>query len=480
MTIEILFGLGVLLNTVLLALVLWTMWGRGAGAGNVSGGAATEQAIARAVAVLREELQEQIKRLRDELQEQLREEFKASRSEAAGNARQLREEVGTTQKAGNEGVRAAVTELGKQQRETVQQLGKQQQESINGVEQRVKTLADSNEGRLDKLRGTIDERLKELQNSNEKKLEQMRTTVDEKLQSTLEKRLGESFKLVSERLEAVQRGLGDMQHLATGVGDLKRLLTNVKTRGTWGEYQLGDILAQLLTNEQYAKNVQPRPGSQATVEYAVKLPGKDDSAQVWLPIDAKFPQEDYQRLLDAAEAADAAGVESSTAALVRAVQKSAKDISASYLEPPHTTDFAIMFLPTEGLYAEVLRQPGLVESLQHQHRIVVAGPTTLSAILNSLRMGFRTLAIEQRSSEVWKVLAAVKTEFGKFGAVLDKVKQQLSTASRTIDKTGIRTRAMARKLKQVETLPDEATDELLNLTTEAVIPGDQQATDKTN
>ena len=308
-----------------------------------------------------------------------------------------------------------------------------------------------------------------MRDSNEKKLEQMRTTVDEKLQSTLEKRLGESFKLVSERLEAVQRGLGDMQNLATGVGDLKRVLTNVKTRGTWGEYQIGDILEQILAPDQYEKNVQPKPNSQEIVEYAVKLPGRDDDSTVWLPIDAKFPQEDYQRLLDAAEAADAEGVEKSTKDLVRAIQTAAKDISSKYLEPPHTTDFAIMFLPTEGLYAEVLRQPGMIETLQQTHRVVVAGPTTLSAILNSLRMGFRTLAIEKRSSEVWEVLAAVKTEFGKFGDVLAKVKKQLATASNTIDSTEVRTRAMERKLKSVEQLPQDDASKVLGFEAEVLL-----------
>ncbi|MGI9251791.1 MAG: DNA recombination protein RmuC [Pseudohongiellaceae bacterium] len=397
----------------------------------------------------------------------VREEFRASRSEAAENARRLREEVGKAQQAGSESLQTIVKEL-----------GKLQQESLNGVEKRVKELAASNEARLDKLRETIDKQLKLLQESNEKKLEQMRTTVDEKLQSTLEKRLGESFKLVSERLEAVQRGLGDMQNLATGVGDLKRVLTNVKARGTWGEYQIGDILEQILTPDQYQKNVQPKPDSSATVEYAVKLPGKRDSSQVWLPIDAKFPQEDYQRLLDAADAADKDGVESSTAALVRAVQNAAKDIKQKYVEPPYTTDFAIMFLPTEGLYAEVLRQPGMIENLQRNYRIVVAGPTTLSAILNSLRMGFRTLAIEKRSSEVWEVLAAVKTEFGKFGNVLKKVKKQLAAASNTIDDTGVRTRAMERQLRDVESLPsDQATDLLGGLDGETS-PGEETSPDE--
>jgi DNA recombination protein RmuC len=302
--------------------------------------------------------------------------------------------------------------------------------------------------------------MKSLQENNEKKLDQMRQTVDEKLQSTLEKRLGESFKLVSERLEAVQRGLGDMQNLATGVGDLKRMLTNVKARGTWGEYQIGDILEQILTPDQFGKNVQPKDGTSEIVEYAIRLPGQDDSSNVWLPIDSKFPQEDYQRLVDAAEIADSDAVEQSTTALIRSIQNSAKDIADKYIEPPQTTDFAIMFLPTEGLYSEVLRQPGMVENLQQKFRVVVAGPTTLAAILNSLRMGFRTLAIEKRSSEVWTILSAVKTEFGKFGDVLLKVKKQLDTASNTIEKTGARTRAMERKLRGVEELP---TDESTNL-----------------
>jgi len=292
----------------------------------------------------------------------------------------------------------------------------------------------------------------------------MRQVVDEKLQNTLEKRLAESFKIVSERLEAVQRGLGEMQNLATGVGDLKRMLTNVKARGTWGEVQLGALLEQILTPDQYARNVQTREGSRETVEYAIRLPGagNDSRAAVcWLPIDSKFPQEDYLRLVSAADAADLDAVEKATSALTRAVRSSAKEIAEKYLDPPGTTDFAIMFLPTEGLYAEILRQPGLMEKLQQTSRVVVAGPTTLSAILSSLRMGFRTLAIEKRSSEVWNVLAAVKTEFGKFGDVLAKVKNHLDAASNTIDQTGVRTRAMKRKLREVEQLPMDASEKLL-------------------
>ena len=301
----------------------------------------------------------------------------------------------------------------------------------------------------------VTSQIKDLQEGNEKKLDQMRQVVDEKLQSTLERRLGESFKLVSAQLEAVHKGLGDMQSLATGVGDLKRVLTNVKTRGTFGEVQLGAILEQVLTPDQYGRNVRPRPDSGETVEFAVRLPGPHGAGEqpVWLPIDAKFPHEDYGRLLTAVEAADVGAITAAGVALERAVRLNAQDIRRKYVAPPHTTDFAILFVPTEGLYAELLRRAGFVESLQQEHRVVIAGPTTLAALLSSLRLGFRTLAIEQRASEVWKVLATVKTEFGKFGEVLDRVKRQLQTASNTIDETGVRSRAIERRLKDVEELP---------------------------
>ena len=379
----------------------------------------------------------------EKTEEIIREEFRASRDEAMQSARSLREELAATQKDAHVTVIQAISEMNKSQRD-----------SLAAIEQRIRGLSD-----------TLDLKMKALQESNDRRLDQMRQTVDEKLQSTLEKRLGESFKIVSERLEAVQRGLGEMQNLATGVGDLKRVLTNVKARGTWGEVQLGAILEQLLTPDQYEKNVKVRPSSGEVVEFAIRLPGTGGEANtnVWLPIDAKFPQEDYQRLVQASEAADANAVEQSLKALTRAIENSARDISEKYIEPPATTDFAILFLPTEGLYAEALRQPGLLEKLQDTYRVVVAGPTTLSAILNSLRMGFRTLAIEKRSSEVWQVLAAVKTEFGKFGEVLDKVKRQLETASGTIDETGVRTRAMERKLRDVEALPESESSELLKL-----------------
>ncbi len=333
------------------------------------------------------------------------------------------------------------------------------------VTSQLKGLTDSNELRLDRLRTALDTQLKQLQEGNEKKLDEMRKTVDEKLQGTLEKRLGESFKLVSDRLEAVQRGLGEMQNLATGVGDLKRVLTNVKARGVFGEVQLGAILEQILTPDQYARNVQPKPGSREIVEFALRLPGPDSDPNtcVWLPIDAKFPHEDYTRLVEAAETGEVDAERSASAALARVVRGFASSIGEKYIEPPHTTDFAILFLPTEGLYAEILRQPDLVQSLQRDFRVVVAGPTTLSAILTSLRMGFRTLAIEKRASEVWQVLAAVKTEFGKFGDALGRVRKQLDTAAKSIDDTTVRTRAMERRLRQVESLPAGEAGQILEL-----------------
>lgn len=388
----------------------------------------------------------------DTIEHSVRSEIRSSREESARAARGLREEVTAAQKSSAETITTTISELGKFQKER-----------LEAVEGRIKTLTDSNEERIEKLRVTLETQLTMLQKSNEKKLDQMRQTVDEKLQTTLEKRLGESFKLVSERLEAVQRGLGEMQNLATGVGDLKRVLTNVKARGTWGEVQLGALLEQILTPDQYNKNVQTKAGSSDIVEFAVRLPGPDENSHIWLPIDSKFPQEDYLRLVDAADIADMDGMEKATKALISAINNSAKEISEKYVDPPGTTDFAMMFLPTEGLYAEVLRQPGVVEKLQQDHRVVVVGPTTLTATLSSLRMGFQTLAIEKRSSEVWRVLAAVKTEFSKFGEVLAKVKKQLDTASSTIDQTDVRARAMERKLREVAQLSSADSEKLLEL-----------------
>ena len=343
----------------------------------------------------------------------------------------------------------------------IEEMTAKEEKKLGEVVSSLDKLSRSNRDDLEKARKTLEENRKTLetqfqriQESNEKKLDEMRNTVDEKLQSTLEKRLGESFKLVSERLEAVHKGLGEMQELATGVGDLKRVLTNVRERGTWSEYLLGDILEDILTPDQYERNVRPT-GTREVVEFAVKLPGKDgnEGHPVWLPIDSKFPKENYERLLDAAKQSDRNAVQSAEKALADDVRKAAKNISEKYVSPPQTMEFAIMFLPTEGLYAEVLRQPGLHDQLQSKYRVLATGPTTLAAFLNSLRMGFRTLAIEKRSSEVWKVLSAVKTEFSNFGTVLDKVKKQLDTASKSIDQTGTRSRAIERTLNTVEQLP---------------------------
>ncbi|NID17510.1 DNA recombination protein RmuC [Luteibacter yeojuensis] len=331
------------------------------------------------------------------------------------------------------------------------------------IDQRFAALTGENEKRLAEVRATLETRLGAIQQDNAAKLEQMRATVDEKLQATLETRLGQSFQLVSERLEAVQRGLGEMQALAAGVGDLKRVLTNVKTRGTFGEVQLGALLEQILIAEQYAGNVATVPGSAERVEYAIRLPGADDGNPVWLPIDAKYPVEDYQRLLDAQDIADAEGAQAAGKALELRVREEAKRIRAKYIAPPHTTDFAILFLPTEGLYAEVIRRPGLSDQLQRECRVTVAGPTTLTALLNSLQMGFRTLAIEKRSSEVWHVLAAVKNEFGKFATVLEKTRKQLDTVRNSIDTAGVRTRAIERKLRGVESLGSDESQALLDL-----------------
>jgi DNA recombination protein RmuC len=385
---------------------------------------------------------------------EVRDELRMGREETRSMAKELREEVSTGQSLTSDTLSR-----------TLESLSKVQQSQLEGMTRQLKELTDSNQNALERVRTTFDARVKELQEGNEKKLDEMRKTVDEKLHDTLEKRLGESFKLVSDRLEAVHKGLGEMQLLATGVGDLKRVLTNVKARGTWAEVQLGAILEQILTLEQYAKNVQVKADAAERVEYAVRLPGsKDDpGACVWLPIDSKFPQEDYLRLQEAADRADLDAIQKAADDLGRTVRGAAKDIHDKYVNPPTTTDFGIMFLATEGLYAEVLRQPALVEDLQQRYRVVVAGPTTLAAILNSLRMGFQTLVIEKRAAEVWRVLGAIKTEFGKFGDVLEKVKRQLNTASRTIEETGVRSRAMEKKLRSVEQLPEAEASAILAL-----------------
>jgi len=356
-------------------------------------------------------------------------------------------------------LRAALTE---DARKTRTEGAEQQQRFADALGARLNELTQRNEQRIGEMRTTLEQQLQRLQADNASKLDQMRATVDEKLQTTLNTRLDASFKIVSERLEQVQRGLGEMQQLATGVGDLKRVLTNVKDRGGWGEVQLENILEQTLTMEQYGRGVRVKPDSAEAVDFAIRLPGRgDDDAVVWLPVDAKFPREDYERLIDAQEKGDADAVKISGAQLERAIRVQAKSICDKYVCPPHTTDFAVMFLPTEGLYAEVIRRAGLADLLQREHRVVLAGPTTFNALLSSLQMGFRTLAIEQRSSEVWQVLGAVKSEFGKFAGILEKAEKQISTVGKSLGEASRKTRTIERRLRGVESLPGPDAQALL-------------------
>ena len=375
------------------------------------------------------------------------------RTESTTSAKQLREEVIAALK----GITETTTK-------TMGEMANVQKTQLETMSSAIAKLSDSNENKLEAIRVTVESKLQSMQIDNAKQLDQMRQTVDEKLQGTLEKRLGESFKQVSERLEQVHKGLGEMQILATGVGDLKKVLTNVKTRGTWGEVQLGALLDQVLNPDQFSTNVATRGGGER-VEFAIKLPGQglEKDETVWLPIDAKFPVEDYQRLVEAQEKVDVEGVEAAGKLLENRVKSCAKDICEKYLSPPKTTDFGIMFLPIEGLFAEVIRRPGLTEVIQRECRVVIAGPTTLWSILNSLQMGFRTLAIQERSSEVWNLLAAVKTEWTKYGDVLDAVQNKLHQATDTIEKAKVRSRAIGRKLKNVQELPSVESVNLLAL-----------------
>ncbi|KAF0140984.1 MAG: hypothetical protein FD122_1990 [Stygiobacter sp.] len=376
------------------------------------------------------------------LDKSFRDEIARTRDESTRNAKSQREEL-------NE----SILKLGEQLTNTIGEISKRQKDQLDIFSKQINTLTQSNEQKLDKLQEKVESQLKEIQDKNEKKLEEMRQTVDEKLHETLEKRLGESFKLVSDRLEAVREGLGEMRNLAVGVGDLKKVLTNVKTRGTWGEIQLENLIEQILSRDQYEKNVATKKGSGDRVEFAIKMPGRSENKDgvCWLPVDAKFPMEDYQRLLAAQELGDIVLIEETSKALEARIRGEAKSIFDKYIDPPNTTDVAILFLPIEGLFAEVLRRPGLFERLQNDFKVIIAGPTTLTAILNSLHMGFRTLAIEKRSSEVWSLLGAVKAEFGKFGDVLEKTQKKLQEASNTIEDASKRTRVIERKLKSVET-----------------------------
>jgi len=376
--------------------------------------------------------------------ETLKDEFQRNRKESGEVAKASREELGTNLNA--------FSETNKENNKSLNALVRQQ-------------FSDFSKQQSD-IKETIEKNLKTIREDNTQQLTEMRKTVDEKLQTTLEKRLGESFKQVSERLEMVHKGLGEMQNIAKGVGDLKKVLSNVKTRGVLGEYQLENILEQILTPDQYSKNVATKKGSQAHVEFAIKLPGQDHDDEVWLPVDSKFPIENYDRLLNAYEDGEKDTIEHAQKVLLKTIESFAKDISEKYIDPPHTTDFGIMFLPVESLYAEVLRHPGLFEILQRKYRITVTGPTTLSALLNSLQMGFRTLAVQKRSSEVWKTLEAVKTEFNKFSGQLEKVDDQLNKASKSLyDLRNTRTNVMTRKLKEIATLDKAEASDILDIST---------------
>lgn len=361
--------------------------------------------------------------------------------------------------------------LGENQSRHLREIASLQKDSLDGLSVQIAQLTRNNEARLDTVRETVENRLKDLQAGNEEKLEKMRAIVDEKLHATLEQRLGAAFSNVSEWLDKVHRGLGEMKNLAGDVGDLRRVLTNVKTRGIWGEIQLGALLEQIMHPEQYAQNVEVVPGTSERVEFALKLPGRGEQSCVWLPLDSKFPQEDYLRLLDAAERCDAKAVSEHRRALEQRMLEEAKKIRTKYIEVPYTTDFAVLFLPVEGLYAEVIRIDGLCEKIMRTHRVVISGPTTIAALLNSLQMGFRTLAVEKRSSEVWLLLGQIKTEFAKFGDVLKKVHDRIEQAGKELESAGVRSRVIERKLRNVTELPSDALSEELDsiaaLTTEA-------------
>ena len=387
-----------------------------------------------------------------QLENRIKDEFTRNREEYARQSKSHREEIS-----------GSIKLFGDQLFNRMSDISKMQKSQLDIFANQLTKLTESNEQKFEKLQEKVSTHLKEIQENNSKKLDQMRATVDEKLHATLEKRLGESFKLVSERLESVHKGLGDMQDLARGVGDLKNVLSNVKTRGTWGEVQLENLIQQILTPDQYSKNVATKKGSAARVEFAIKLPGRNEAKDdvTWIPVDAKFPLEDYQRLLDSIDKSDTAAIENTSKDIERRIKEEAKNISSKYIDPPNTTDFAIMFLPIEGLYAEVLRRPGLFDNIQREFKVIIAGPTNFLAILNSLQMGFRTLAIEKRSSEVWKTLGAVKTEFQKFGDVLDKTQTKLEQASKSIGDAKTRTRAIERQLRDIHELPTNDKTDLL-------------------
>ena len=399
-----------------------------------------------------------------DLERDLRQDLSIARQEQAAAAQVARDELAN-----------GLARFGQAMAQQLAGMSSVQTEQLRQFGDRLATLTASNEQRLEAVRASVAQNLEALRADNTAKLEQMRATVDEKLQATLEQRLGQTFKQVSDRLDQVHRGLGEMQNLAAGVGDLKKVLTNVKSRGGWGEVQLGTLLSEMLTPAQFAQNVATRPGSRERVEFAVKFPGRgEDGEPCWLPIDAKFPLEDYQRLQEAIERADIAAVEASRKALEAFFKAEARSIRDKYVEPPHTTDFAILFVPTEGLYAEAVSRPGLADVLQREFRVMLAGPMNLAAMLNSLQLGFRTLAIEKRSTEVWRVLGAVKTEFGKFGEILNKTKERLDQVGRTLEDAGRKSTTIARKLRDIEALPEAEADRLLTGDVAGVIDVDPE------
>ena len=450
MAVDLILLTVLVLLTVLLLLVLWI---------------ALRRADPRA--------QQTLERFERELRDEVSRSAATTRSELAQTLatfqQTLLNQQGDVARTQNEQIDSFRTQLASTQQHQADTLGRTAEQQAQALKRFSDTLIDqlralslSNDQRMAEVRATVEQKLGAIQADNEKKLEQMRATVDEKLHATLEQRLGESFKQVADRLEQVHRGLGEMQGLAKDVGALNRVLTNVKTRGMFGEVQLAGLLEQVFTPDQYGVNVETVPGSNARVDFAIKLPGRrEDGAPLWLPIDAKFPRDDYERLLDAQERADKPEADAAARAIEQRLRLEAKTIREKYVAPPHTTEFAILFVPTEGLYAEALRRPGLMEALQREYRVTLAGPTTLLATLTSLQMGFRTLALEQRSAEVWEVLGAVKTEFGKFGEVLAKTRKKLKEAADTIDDAQTRTNVMTRKLKSVESLSETRTQILL-------------------
>ena len=450
MAVDLILLTVLVLLTILLLLVLWI---------------ALRRADPRA--------QQTLERFERELRDEVSRSAATTRSELAQTLATFQQtllnqqgDVARTQNEQIDSFRTQLASTQQHQAETLSRTAEQQALALKRFSEtlidQLRALALSNDQRMAEVRATVEQKLGAIQADNEKKLEQMRATVDEKLHATLEQRLGESFKQVADRLDQVHRGLGEMQGLAKDVGALNRVLTNVKTRGMFGEVQLAGLLEQVFTPDQYGVNVETVPGSNARVDFAIKLPGRrEDGAPLWLPIDAKFPRDDYERLLDAQERADKPEADAAARAIEQRLRLEAKTIREKYVAPPHTTEFAILFVPTEGLYAEALRRPGLMETLQREYRVTLAGPTTLLATLTSLQMGFRTLALEQRSAEVWEVLGAVKTEFGKFGEVLAKTRKKLKEAADTIDDAQTRTNVMTRKLKSVESLSETRTQILL-------------------